>query len=847
MALYKEDFVDIELETGNIHRAFLNHTIGSGDILANRFGVRLFRNGEPVNVESAVVSGVFMAPDGTNYAINETSFPGSTWKSGNAAAVSLPGICYAASGQFCLAIKLSGGSVNSTVRIVDGTVCETGEAGAVVPTSTIPTTEEIIAAYEEAVEVIGGSVRFDVSQSLSTSEKAKARGNIDAVSTSELSAADDQLGSYQGSILDKPYEKRIIGLFQTASIDQYSEIWQVSSRAVLKVSDALVKNDTVKIVNPDKYVVGVYYRKKSDNEYVGYAKQGTNSPFFSIEVDTDTYDYYVIVIHYTGGTETNWTNAELDIMNRRVFIYSGDYITRPNSTDANMIRPDIIHTGKYYYQGGMATNANMAYTDLIPIKEKTTYYFPYLTLGYAWYQSDQQTFISGLYTSVEGVTNRDVMIALEAPEGAAYIGVSVRSGDVPNMVLSELPDAKASAEKVSTEPVAKSRIVRETLNWLYNMDFTHSMAGSRIRTGNNVTFDGSKMILSANGAVICDDLITMDRSKLDVIFAIPDDATPSFIIGCNGYYSAPSLSIDRGAIAVWFKNNGTDAEIRCGTGNGGDYNTLLETLDISGLDISSGRKFVISIEKDTVNKYTVSIYDALTPNDVVTGTIEGTQDAQNPSIYSGQIRGWGGPFAMCFSGGDVEIYKVQMYSTSPTYPKVAIWGDSYVENYGRNPRCAYGTLMREALDGDVFMSGRGGATAEQCCRRVAKEINACAPQHIIFNVGVNDSFNVTVATFKTQVSRLIDIAKAKGAEPILVTVPRISDGSLDNKTWVEEVNPWIRASGYRYIDIAYALSTGDGITQDYSKFVGDKTHPNLAGGQAILNYIKAFLPDLLWK
>lgn len=186
MAIYKEDIVAVELQNGTIHRSFLGNTIGSGDKMANRFGVSLLRNGEPVSAESSTVTGLFIAPDGTKYAISETNWPGSTGKEGSKAWVQLPEICYAVPGVFSLAIKLSGGSVEGTMRIVDGMVCETGEAGAVVPTSTIPTTAEIIAAYEEAVEVVGGSVRFDASQTLSDSEQETARENIKAISDNEL-------------------------------------------------------------------------------------------------------------------------------------------------------------------------------------------------------------------------------------------------------------------------------------------------------------------------------------------------------------------------------------------------------------------------------------------------------------------------------------------------------------------------------------------------------------------------------------------------------------------------------------------------------------------------------------
>ena len=195
MAIYKEDIVAVELQSGTIQRSFLNNTIGSGDKKANRFGVRLFRNGAPVSAESCTVTGIFMAPDGTRYVISETSYTGSTGKEGNKAWVQLPEICYAVTGQFCLAIKLTGGGVDGTMRIIDGTVSETGEAGAVVPTSTIPTTEEIIAAYEEAVDVIGGSVRFDTEQSLTDAEKATALENIGAIASNKAFRSHTNLSS----------------------------------------------------------------------------------------------------------------------------------------------------------------------------------------------------------------------------------------------------------------------------------------------------------------------------------------------------------------------------------------------------------------------------------------------------------------------------------------------------------------------------------------------------------------------------------------------------------------------------------------------------------------------------
>lgn len=146
MALYREDIVDIELEGGSLYRTFLNRAIGKGDNMENRFGVRLFRNGEPVPMTNTTCEGFFMAPDATNILINGASY---TSVSGNVAWVQLPQACYNVEGQFTLAIKVIDSSVTGTMRIVDGVVNNTGVTGAVAPTGTVPTYQEILSVFNQ--------------------------------------------------------------------------------------------------------------------------------------------------------------------------------------------------------------------------------------------------------------------------------------------------------------------------------------------------------------------------------------------------------------------------------------------------------------------------------------------------------------------------------------------------------------------------------------------------------------------------------------------------------------------------------------------------------------------------
>lgn len=167
MAIYKSDIVDIELENGNIHRSFLRHSIGSGDSDANRFGVRTFRGGVPQDLTGASVQGYFRNAAGVCIALESYGVV-----DGNEAYVTLPQACYNVEGQFCLALKLVLGGVTVTSRIVDGMVDNTNASGAVAPTESVPTYQEIIAQYDamvaatEAAETAANNpaiaVQFDV-------------------------------------------------------------------------------------------------------------------------------------------------------------------------------------------------------------------------------------------------------------------------------------------------------------------------------------------------------------------------------------------------------------------------------------------------------------------------------------------------------------------------------------------------------------------------------------------------------------------------------------------------------------------------------------------------------------
>ena len=115
MAIYKNDILPVDLGRGGVNRSRLDMTVGKSDDDANRFGVRDYRDGAEEDLTGITCKGYFTDSQGNRQTITGTA-------SGSTAYVTLTDSCYTYAGPFRLAIKLEGGGVKSTVRIVDGMI-----------------------------------------------------------------------------------------------------------------------------------------------------------------------------------------------------------------------------------------------------------------------------------------------------------------------------------------------------------------------------------------------------------------------------------------------------------------------------------------------------------------------------------------------------------------------------------------------------------------------------------------------------------------------------------------------------------------------------------------------------
>lgn len=161
MAIYHSDIVDIDLDSGTVHRSFAHRTLGEGDVNANRYGVRLWRSGQPVTAGGAQCMGYFI-----RHGRGDTVIISGGLFSGQEAYVELPDSCYAYDGAFSLVIKLIGGGVTGTMRIVDGTVADSMIGSPVDPGGAIPDLDELLAVIgraEAAANTIAGiSIRAEL-------------------------------------------------------------------------------------------------------------------------------------------------------------------------------------------------------------------------------------------------------------------------------------------------------------------------------------------------------------------------------------------------------------------------------------------------------------------------------------------------------------------------------------------------------------------------------------------------------------------------------------------------------------------------------------------------------------
>ena len=421
MAFYKEDIVSIELSTGAIYRSFLNHSIGSGDNSANRFGIRVFRDGSEVDLSGASCQAYFQNAEGTNIAL--TSY-GTV--SGNVAYVTLPQACYNVEGQFCLSIKLVGGGVTGTMRIIDGMVCNTGTTGAVAPTGSVPTYQEILAVYAEMQEDIADYESVVTNQNQQISDLKSAITTLNDIVIGEYDLSNISVMHY--SILPSTGKWSI-------NVNSYNTYYfEVPTNAKILRIKSNGTNGTV-------YALLSAYDTHTNGNYPSYAT-GCTRTFISagIEKDVAIPDdcKYIWVTKTLGGSSYE---PQFLGFNRSIPTIDKTLSKTGEAADAKTVGNKLseiipnswsysVVNGEYikYSDGTVVTGENFAYTDYLSVDGVSNIVYSRVFVpaqydprhGIAFYDGNKN-YISGVRSIAKGSVSGYETYTTEVPENAKFV------------------------------------------------------------------------------------------------------------------------------------------------------------------------------------------------------------------------------------------------------------------------------------------------------------------------------------------------------------------------------------------------------------------------------------------
>ena len=177
--------------------------------------------------------------------------------------------------------------------------------------------------------------------------------------------------------------------------------------------------------------------------------------------------------------------------------------------------------------------------------------------------------------------------------------------------------------------------------------------------------------------------------------------------------------------------------------------------------------------------------------------------------------------------------------------KAVIIGDSFI---GCNTLCGtgdmhkkYAALLQEAIGKkDFVIVGKGGEEAGyEFIKFAPKVIDKYKPQYLIIALGVNNSL---YESYKSAMEYVINYSVSRGIMPILTTITPFNNDAM--KSVRNEVNSWVRNSGYLYVDICKAVTNEEQDSWKSGYVMTDNIHPTIQGHKAIYDAFIEELPEL---
>lgn len=313
---------------------------------------------------------------------------------------------------------------------------------------------------------------------------------------------------------------------------------------------------------------------------------------------------------------------------------------------------------------------------------------------------------------------------------------------------------------------------------------------------------------------------------------------------------------ERLLFSVTFEVVSQNPQIRIGRDMGGFMEVMDEKINVYRLDSSLtnyelhetfdlpfqflvGQKYCVSCEKNDANKLQYSIVSADNFFEIEYEKDKLTRDERRVAI------GWGTPF-FGLSDGNIIITDAVISSKYAPFPKLSIWGDSFVEGTSmidsglENRWCA---ILADKIGKEYCpIIGKGGERIDASfISRFKVENSWYNTPYVIISLGTNNDTD----TYKKYMPQLISYIKKNNQIPILVTIT--PHPGFDYQTTTKAINDWVKESGEIYIDMHKAVTDPNNPSKWKLGYVqSDGVHPTSLGHIAMFRQIKIDCPFLIY-
>jgi len=179
----------------------------------------------------------------------------------------------------------------------------------------------------------------------------------------------------------------------------------------------------------------------------------------------------------------------------------------------------------------------------------------------------------------------------------------------------------------------------------------------------------------------------------------------------------------------------------------------------------------------------------------------------------------------------------EVIKLNPT-DKILAFGDSITYGYGESENESYPYLLSQSTNTQVINAGINGDTSQEGLQRLPALLEDNSIKLILLCFGGNDILqNLPLGELKNNLKKMIQLAKAKNVDVILISVPKVSDLGLSSmnlySTVAEEENIELMD------DLLVHILSRSSLKNDY-------IHPNTKGYRYMADQIFKHLKSNKW-